>query len=88
MTGNLVLFAKHTPYSSLILRNYCVDITRQKEHLTSARWLWDLCLAHVLLHHLWAQWVRAPGKEAKDGTGHSPGFGLSSVKQEGLKKSF
>lgn len=59
MAGNFVLFAKHTPYSSLILRNYCMDITRQKEHLTLARWLWDLCLAHLFLHHLWAQWVRA-----------------------------
>lgn len=28
------------------------------------------------------------GKEAKDGTGHSPGFGLSSVKQEGLRNHF
>lgn len=47
-----------------------MDITRQKEYLTSARWLCFFSLAHMFLRHLWAQWVRALGKEAKDGTGH------------------
>lgn len=81
MIGNFVLFAKHAPYSSSFLRNYCMDIARQQEYLTSARWLWDFLLAHMFLPRLWAKWVRAPGKEAKDSTGHLSGpWSLNSCK--------
>lgn len=52
------------------LKNYPVDIKRQKECLTSARWFLFFLHTHVFLPHLWTQWVTALGKEAKDDTDH------------------
>lgn len=62
---------------------------RQQEYLTSARWLWFFSLAHVFLPCLWAKWVRASGKEARDSTGHLSGpWSLKFCKAKILKRWF